>query len=63
LISVSLEATEAEGVLVYDDLLFGEQHIKQYPFLLVKSWQQSKFQQVDGVIGLSKTYWSTEGFA
>lgn len=35
--------------------------IKQFPFLLVNEWQQSPFEKVDGVIGLSREYITVNG--
>lgn len=53
----------AQGVLVQDDLLVASASyaIKQFPFLLVNEWQQGVFERVDGVIGLSRDYISTNG--
>ena len=35
--------------------------IKEFPFLLVSDWNQTRFEEVDGVIGLSKTFITTNG--
>lgn len=35
--------------------------IKEFPFMLVNAWTQSQFEKTDGVIGLSKTYFSANG--
>ena len=54
----------AKGVLVYDDLKTEKgsaDTIKEFPFLLVNNWTQSVFENVDGVIGLSKSYFTVDG--
>lgn len=35
--------------------------VKEFPFLLVNQWTQTKFETTQGVIGLSKTYYGTTG--
>ena len=35
--------------------------MKEFPFLLVNYWTQSVFENVEGVIGLSKSYFSVDG--
>jgi len=54
----------AEGLLVMDDMKFSENSnytLKQFPFLLVNKWQQSVFEKVDGIMGLSRQYITTNG--
>lgn len=54
----------ASGVLVQDDLKLTRDSTftaRQFPFLLVSEWQQNVFEQVDGVIGLSRQYITTDG--
>jgi len=54
----------AKGVLVYDDVKLdkdAEQSIHEFPFLLVNSWEQNNFQKVDGIIGLSRSYFTADG--
>lgn len=54
----------AQGVLVQDDLKVSKNSsytIKQFPFLLVNEWQQGVFERVDGVLGLSRDFISTNG--
>lgn len=54
----------AQGVLVQDDLKLDTKSnfsLKQFPFLLVNEWQQSPFEKVDGVIGLSRQYLTVDG--
>ena len=63
MVNITIEGEKASGVLVYDDLFFGESQVKEFPFLLINAWDQNKFQQVDGYVGLSRSYWSTDGFA
>jgi len=57
-----IEGEEAKGVLVSDDIRLEKgvdaPAIKEFPFLLVNQWTQSQFEKTDGVIGLSKTYYS-----
>lgn len=60
---IKIEGEKASGVFVYDDLFFGESKVKEFPFLLINAWEQDQFQQVDGYVGLSRSYWSTDGFA
>jgi hypothetical protein len=35
--------------------------IKDFPFLLAGKWTQNRFEKLDGLIGLSKSYYSTKG--
>jgi len=59
-----LEKSTAEGQIVEDNLRLradSESVIKQFPFLLVNKWSPSDVQEVDGVIGLSRSYVSTDG--
>lgn len=35
--------------------------VKEFPFLLVNEWSQNKYETSQGVIGLSKTYYSDNG--
>ena len=54
----------AQGILAQDDLKpFQDNNftMRQFPFLLVNEWQQSPFEKVDGVIGLSRDYVTAEG--
>lgn len=54
----------AKGVLVYDDVRLdkdAEQYVHEFPFLLVNTWEQNSFQKVDGIIGLSRSYYSADG--
>lgn len=63
-ISYHIGGYAAGGVLAQDDLKLDRESnltVKQFPFLLVNEWQQSPFETVDGVIGLSREFLSTNG--
>lgn len=56
--------TKAQGILVYDDVKLtkdSDQMIHEFPFLLVNKWNQTTFEKDDGIIGLSRTYWTIDG--
>ena len=62
--TVKIENESAKGVLVHDNVRLqpeDETFIKEFPFLLVNYWTQSVFENVDGVIGLSKSYFDVNG--
>ena len=62
--TVKINDEEAKGVLAHDDLKLekdGLQTIREFPFVLVNYWTQSIFENIDGVIGLSKSYYSLDG--
>jgi hypothetical protein len=60
-----VEGETAKGVLVSDNFRLVKDDdstmVKEFPFLLVNYWTQSQFEKVEGVIGLSKTYFSLTG--
>jgi hypothetical protein len=64
-ITFQVEGEEVKGVLVSDNVNLDNTPdsptVKSFPFLLVNSWPQNTFELVDGVIGLSKTFYGTNG--
>lgn len=59
-----IEGEVAEGVIVEDNVrLHPDEHIavKEFPFLLVNKWKQTTWERIDGIVGLSRSYVSTEG--
>ena len=62
-VEYSIEGEKAKGVLVHDSIrLHKDSHeLKEFPFLLINSWTENRFERVDGVIGLSRSYYSTDG--
>ena len=38
MVNLNIEGEKASGVLVYDDLFFGESQVKEFPFLLINAW-------------------------
>jgi len=52
-------------VLVSDNIRLEKDNdkmeVKEFPFLLVNSWKQSSYENVNGVIGLSKTHYTPTG--
>jgi len=61
----NIEGEEVNGVLVSDNVRLekgnDDLQVKEFPFLLVNSWKQSESQNVNGVIGLSKSHYTSTG--
>jgi hypothetical protein len=38
MVNLNIEGQKASGVLVYDDLFFGDSQVKEFPFLLINAW-------------------------
>lgn len=64
-VEFAVEDAIAKGVLVSDTfwLSRGDSSpaVKEFPFLLVNEWTQTKYETTQGVIGLSKTYFGQNG--
>ena len=63
-LNYQIEGDTATGVLVHDQVRVdkdSQKYVKEFPFLLVNKWTQNRFEKIDGVIGLSKTYISEDG--
>lgn len=59
-----MESYSAEGVIVEDNVRLypnASSIVKQFPFLLVSKWSEDPLAQVDGVIGLSRSFVTTDG--
>lgn len=61
---VKIGDNTAKGVLVYDDVRMQKDSgdiVKEFPFMLVNYWTQTTIENVEGVIGLSKSYFTVDG--
>lgn len=66
-VTYTTEGEQAKGALISDTVqLFKDDNstfIKEYPFMLISEWTQDKYEQTQGVVGLSRTYYSTNGLS
>lgn len=64
-ISFQIENAKAKGILVYDDIKLekGEDKpfVKQFPFMLTNQITNGTIEHIDGLIGLSKSYFMLNG--
>jgi len=63
-VEYQIEGDTASGVLVHDSIRLqrdSDNVVKEFPFILVNQWTQNRFEKVDGVMGLTKSYVSTTG--
>lgn len=64
-VSFDIEGATAKGVLVSDTFWVNKDDestsVKEFPFILVNEWTQTRFETTQAVIGLSKTYYAANG--